>query len=326
MRRRRWFRGAAHWVAFSTQDRRIYDCVVSPLAIPAPTRTTPTGPHDHRRFEFEGRELGYPANFNSGSSMMGLFLAPLGPLNRLIADSPFAAAEVVPGRGVVTIVCVHYTDTDCGVYEEICWGCFVQPSSGARRLHPDQAGLHRSAQNDLAPRRSRPPRPEAPLARGSQRPPSPRWQRSLARAMRGQLPAYTWRLAVTTELARDAGVDMWGYPKTTEDLRWQRSEGSAAMSWRADGTEVFRFSVPDHGSTRPDVISPEVYSMFDGRPHVSNLTQACAGTGHHRNDGELVLGEHPIADELKGLGLRTRPVIAVWNEHVAFQMSAPRPL
>ncbi len=47
------------------------------------------------------------------------------------APRSFEIAEFGPGRGILAFTCVHYTDTDRGVYEETAQAFFVRswPSS-----------------------------------------------------------------------------------------------------------------------------------------------------------------------------------------------------
>lgn len=240
-----------------------------------------------RTFEIEGRTLRYPTNFRDGCSLVAMFLVPTGPANEQIAASGFTAAEVAPGRTVATVVGVHYTDTDCGAYDEIAWGVMVKPIGGGRRA---------------------------------------RYASTVTDILRGRVASYTWRLAVSTTLSRDAGLRMWGYPKTVEELRFRRSAGLASMSWSDATTEVMRLSVPDTGTRTPKRISPPVFSVLDGQQVVGNLTQEYTDVGYHRSGASIRLGTHPIADELRRLGLPKRPFLATWSGHLSFRMSAPRPL
>ena len=240
-----------------------------------------------RTFEIEGRTLRYPTLFRDGCSLVSMFLVPADAADAQITASGFTVAQVTPGRTIATVVAVHYTDTDCGAYDEIAWGVMVEPIGGGRRL---------------------------------------RYGSTVADILRGRVASFTWRLAVSTTLSRDAGLRMWGYPKTVEDLRFERSSGLASMSWHDGETEVMRLSVPDRGTRTAKPISPPVYSVLDGRPVVGNLTQWSTDVGYHRSGASIRLGTHPIADELGRLGLPKRPILAIWNGHLSFRMSAPRPL
>lgn len=246
-----------------------------------------------RRFTIEGQDLGYPTRFRDGASMMAAFAVPHSAATRLISDSGFRPAQVLPGRGLLSMNCVHYLETDCGTYDEVALAILVEdPSTPTGR-------------SGVASRR-----------------PRLRTWRSLMDATIG---AYSWRLGVSTTLARDCGIRMWGFPKVVGDVRFTRDDATAEMSWAQDGELVLRYRGPATGTRTPKQISPAVYSLLDGRPHVGHLTQRYTGVGYHLG-GSIDLGPHAFADELRALGLPRRPLVSVWNGHLSFEMSAPRPI
>jgi hypothetical protein len=239
-----------------------------------------------RRFNIEGKDLGYPTHFEDGTSTFGLFLVPSRVANQLIVDSGFQVEEIFPGKAALSISCVHYTDTACGAYEEIAIAFFV------KRL-----GKHK--------------RFRIPFLSS--------WKDFL----RGDIPSYTWRLPVSSTLARDCGIDMWGFPKTLETIDYELAGSNATTTWRVDGEVVLGYSVPATGNKQPATVSPPVYSVFEGRTHVSYLTQDYRDVGYHRSGAELFLGEHPVVDDLRRLGLPKKPLLALFNGHLSFDMSAP---
>lgn len=243
-------------------------------------------PHEERRFNIDGLDLGYPTLFREGSTSIAMFAVPTGVANRLITDSGFSVAEVAPGRAVLSLACVHYTDTECGSYEEIGCAFFVNEFSGG------------------------------PLV-----PYLTTWMNIL----RGRQPSFTWYLPVTQEAALQCGVKMWGFPKTLEDIRHKNEDGRTVTSLHKDGEEVLRYSVNSKGKKKMKPIHAPVYSVFEGRPHVGYLQQEFARAGYGR-DGELVLSEHSLVEPLRRLGLPKRPLVSGHMGELSFCMSAPRPL
>jgi hypothetical protein len=244
----------------------------------------PIVPSPARRFEIEGEILSYPTQFRDGSSAAGLFLVDSAQANEFIADSGFRIAEVAPGRGVLAITGVHYTDTDCGVYEETAQAFFVVPRDARRRVP---------------------------------------YLGTWADIVKGRSASFTWKLQVTTPLSKYAGLWMWGFPKTIEDIAFERMGGDATFQLRMGGQDVFRYRVRDRGSRTPTPMTSTVYSIFEGKPHVSHLTQSYRDTGYQFRGGDLELGDHPMADELRALGVGQRALLATWNGHLAFSMTAP---
>jgi hypothetical protein len=237
-----------------------------------------------RTFEIEGERLVYPTEFRDGCSVAGLFLVKSKVANAYIADSGFELAEVAPGRGIFVLTGVRYTDSDCGKYDETAMAFFVKRAGQASRLP------YASTWIDI---------------------------------MRGKTTSFTWNLQVTTPLSRDAGIFMWGFPKTIEDIRYEQAGGRAAFNLRMDGQEVFDYSVRANGSTTPPPVTSAVYSIWEGAPHVSYLTQTYRDALYRPGGGRLRLGDHPLANQLRALGLPRRPLLATWAGHLAFSMSAP---
>ena len=69
-----------------------------------------------------------------------------------------------------------------------------------------------------------------------------------------------------------------------------------------------------------------MYSILGGRPHVGYLTQRYTGVGYHLRGGSIDLSRTRSPDELRSLGLPRRPLVSVWNGHLSFEMSTPRPI
>jgi len=240
-------------------------------------------------FDLHGATLSYPTFFRDGHSAMGLFAVPAGPADRILADTPFSAARIAPGLTACSLVCVHYSDTDCGEYLEIAVAFFVDPFRSGDRLRIPYLSTWRDV-------------------------------------LSGEIASHTWLLPVSTELARDAGIFMWGFPKHIAELDHEQLPETANFTWIEDGELVLRFSMPTGGHRNQPEISPPVYSLLDGRPVASRLTQRYSGVAHHVGGGSLELGTHPTADRLRALGLPKRPVVATWNGHLSFEMSAPESL
>jgi hypothetical protein len=241
-----------------------------------------------RRFEIEGRSLGFPARFRDGSSAAGLFTVPSSRAQALIRESGFEVAELWPGRAGFSLSCVHYRESDCGVYDEISMAFFVKPVHGRASRIPYLGTWLDIARDDAA--------------------------------------THVWRLPVTSRLANDAGILMWGFPKTIEAIDFEVADGRATFQLRMDGREVLSYSVRAAGSQDPPRSASAVYSIYDGAPHVTRLEHEYHDVGVRLGGGRLTLGDHPIADQLRGLGLPRRPLVATWMGRLSFVVGPPEKL
>jgi hypothetical protein len=93
-----------------------------------------------------------------------------------------------------------------------------------------------------------------------------------------------------------------------------------------DGREVLSYSVAASGKRHQPRSAAVVYSIYEGAPHVTFLENECHDVGVSVGGGRLSLGDHPIADDLRGLGLPRRPIIATWMGRTSFSVGAPQKL
>jgi hypothetical protein len=139
----------------------------------------------------------------------------------------------------------------------------------------------------------------------------------------GRIASYTWKLQVTTTLSQRCGLEMWGVPKTIGDIRFEREGERAAFALASEGRTAFRLSVRTAGTQQPKPVTSTVYSIFEASADVSQLTQCYRDTDYQFRGGQLELGDPPLADELRGLGLPKPALLATWNGHLNFSMTAP---
>jgi len=241
-----------------------------------------------RRFEIQGKSLGYPTRFQDGSSAVGLFTVPTSGAQALIRESGFEVAELWPGRAAFSLACCHYRESDCGVYNEIAMAFFVKPKHGRPSRIPYLGTWLDIARNHSA--------------------------------------THVWKLPVTTQLANDAGVLMWGFPKTVEVIDFEVTDGRATFQLRMEDREVLSYSVPATGRRDRPPSASAVYSIYQGAPHVTYLKNECHEVGLSFGGGRLSLGDHPVAETLRGLGLPRRPLVATWFGRLSFDVGAPEKL
>ena len=65
------------------------------------------------------------------------------------------------------------------------------------------------------------------------------------------------------------------------------------------------------------------YTWIDGALHRTRFVSGADGVGFHLGGAALTLGDHPIADELRGLGLPKRALLSVWMERMHGRFEAP---
>ena len=92
-----------------------------------------------------------------------------------------------------------------------------------------------------------------------------------------------------------------------------------------DGELALRLTLPRGGDDDMPPMPMATYTIIDGAPHRTALTQA--GTGAQVLVGgagvTLVLGDHPIAKELVEMGIGAEAQMSTWTEHMHGTFEAP---
>lgn len=114
---------------------------------------------------------------------------------------------------------------------------------------------------------------------------------------------YIHHLPVTTKDARDFGVEIWGYPKIVAEISFEDAGGMRRCRLRAEGKDIVVLDVSKM-ATREQRIDLYTYSVKDGRL-LRTLVQSQGQYGITRLPGgaSYQLGDHPIAEELRSLGM-----------------------
>ncbi len=234
-----------------------------------------------RTYEIEGKTVTMPLVVGRADIGLATYLVNASKARELLPGPELDVVELLPGRAILTVSCVDYIENDLGRYNEISLTFFV---------------------------RERGQSPSVPYVG------------SLADLMRGRLATYIHRLPVTTTLSREAGCRIWGFPKVLHDIRFRTKGNRYQCAWDADGKQVFRFSVRKGGKrTMPDS-ELKTYSYIDGVLHRTRFVQGVDEMGMRLGGAKIELGDHPVADELRELGLPKRALMSMWmgRMHGAF--------
>ncbi len=136
---------------------------------------------------------------------------------------------------------------------------------------------------------------------------------------------FIYKLPVNQSFTCEAGATIWGFPKTVEQIDIDYEDNRVTCKLVMDGQHLFTLTLPrvaDAPET-PD-LEMTTYTYLDGPcavPFSSGGTTAVVPGG----DGVLLqLGSHPIAEELRRLGLPATPMMSTWMEHMHGSFGEPR--
>lgn len=235
------------------------------------------------RYTIQGHEVTIPVEVRDASASMASFLVPAPAAQDLIGSSGLDVAEPLPGRAVCSLAFLRYLDGDLGPYHEFAVAFLVRH----RGMEPASA-LTKSAE-----------------------------------VARGFMGAFIHQLPVNQEFTLEAGRGIWGFPKFLADIDVDLAGPVARCELRHDGEHVLSLSVR-RGMTIPARRSNvDAYSNADGVLRRTAWSMQPAGVRGRPGGAELALGDHPIAKELRSLGLPRRATFTSTIDHVRMQFQAP---
>jgi hypothetical protein len=94
------------------------------------------------------------------------------------------------------------------------------------------------------------------------------------------------------------------------DIEFADTDVSRTVTLRDAGRLVLQLSAPRGGTKKFDSVDIEAMGSWGGPVQVTPAQMAGEGVKAGFRAGQLVLGDHPIADELRSLGLPKKPLIA----------------
>ena len=140
--------------------------------------------------------------------------------------------------------------------------------------------------------------------------------------------SFVYRMPVDQPFTCEAGNRVMGFPKAVEVIDVAYSDAEVTFRLETGGVTAFTLGLPraESASGAPPRIDAESYSYLDGVPHATVLS-IDMGTGVvDPADVRLDLGEGPVAEELRRLGLPARPDAATWGEGLSATFQLGRPL
>lgn len=150
---------------------------------------------------------------------------------------------------------------------------------------------------------------------------------SAADLARARLHTHITHLPVDQRFTYLAGRELWGFPKTIDQLHFDLVDGRLHATWARDGETILRLSAPASGRHRIPTTNLQTYTVMDGKTHVTDFTMGGREGSFGSGLGvDLELGEHPVADELRRAGLPGRPMSAIWIGRATGSFGRPDPV
>lgn len=220
----------------------------------------------------QGREVRIPVVVRDAAALSAMFPVRTADVRRLLPTATLHPAEWLPGWSICVLAAIEYKDNDLGRYNEV--GVNFLVTYGRERPWP-LVGL-------------------------------------VTASRQGTLGAYVHRLPVTTSFSRDAGRDIWGFPKTVDRITFTDVGDERTCRLESDGRHVLSMTARRGGSRTLAEIPQDAYAWRDGMLFKTPSRMRAGDVGFRLGGAAVELGAHPIADELRMLGFPRRALTTTW--------------
>lgn len=124
------------------------------------------------------------------------------------------------------------------------------------------------------------------------------------------LSAFVAHLPVTTRIAREAGRQVWGYPKFVADMDFDLRPEAQRVEMFEDGQEILSLDVRRRGRVALESAPLTTYTAHGDRLIRTRIAmRGHVATAIGSSNGELLLGDHPVGREIAALGIGTGPLL-----------------
>ena len=205
-----------------------------------------------------------PIRYYDWSAIMAHFPVPVQAVRRLLPSEKLQPAQFKPGTAIISLMAMEYRQiANMEPYNE--FGIMVPV------LYEPSANI-----------------PALPLL-------FPSWFKRFG--------LYVHHLPVTTQQALVGGVEIWGYPKIIGEISFEETEKACSCLLRAEGKDILTLVV-DKVTPKTRRESFYTYTVKAGQLLRTRVeTQGQQGVARLSGSASYTLGDHPIADELRALGM-----------------------
>ena len=236
-------------------------------------------------YVIDSQPIDFPVVVADASMLMNGFLVDAVVAQNIINDSGFRVVELFPGKAILQLLFVDYRENDLGNYNE---GAIIFPvlTPGEKKPFPFFGTLKRMATASLC--------------------------------------NYVYRMPVDQEFTTHAGRYIWGFPKWVAQIDIAFDEKQATGSFFDEGELVYSLAARAGGTAKAKEQHVASLAIRDGKAWKTRGTNRGSGVTFSLGGEMPAIGEnHPLALELRALGLPKKPVFTVSIKNASMTFSGP---
>jgi hypothetical protein len=240
---------------------------------------------DQENYLIDGKAINFPVAVADASMLMNAFLVDATVAQDMVKDSGFRVIELFPGKAILQLLFVDYRENELGDYNE---GAIMFPvlTPGESKPFPFFGTLKRMASASVG--------------------------------------NFVYRMPVDQEFTTHAGRFIWGFPKWVARIDIEFGDKRATGSFFDEGELVYSFSAKTGGKTKAKEQRAASLAIRDGKAWKTYGTNTGSGLTFSLGGEMPTIGEsHPLAKELRALGLPKKPLFSVSIKNTAMSFAGP---
>ena len=240
---------------------------------------------DSENYVIDSHPIGFPVVVADASMLMNAFLVDTAVAQNVIKDSGFRVIELFPGKAILQLLFVDYRENDLGNYNE---GAILFPvmTPGEKKPFPFFGAIKRMAT--------------------------------------GSAGNFVYRMPVDQEFTTHAGRYIWGFPKWVAKIDIAFGEKRATGSFFDEGELVYSLAAKAGGTSKAKEQLAASLAIRNGKAWKTYGTNIGSGVTFSLGGEMPDIGEkHPLALELRALGLPKKPLFTVSIKSTSMTFSGP---
>lgn len=240
---------------------------------------------DANNYLIDGQPIDFPVIVADASMLMNAFLVNATVAQDMIRDSGFRVLELFPGKAILQLLFVDYRRNELGDYNE---GAIMFPvlTPGEKKPFPFFGAVQRLAS--------------------------------------GRIGNFVYRMPVDQEFTTHAGRFIWGFPKWVARIDIEFGAKKARGSFFDEGELVYGFAAKTGGTTQVKEQRAASLAIRDGKAWKTFGTSTGSGLTFSLGGEMPSIGDsHPLALQLRALGLPKKPLFSVSMKNTAMSFASP---
>jgi hypothetical protein len=224
-------------------------------------------------YTIDGREISLPVVVSDASMLMNGFLVNAKAAQAMLEGTGLQVVEIFPGKAILQLLAVDYKENDLGDYNE---GAIIFPvlTPGEKKPFPFFGTLRRLAS--------------------------------------GTIGNFVYRMPVDQEFTTHAGRFIWGFPKWVSRVDIEFGPSIARGTFIDEDELVYSIQARTGGNTTPKEQRVASLAIRDGKTWKTFGTNKSSGLTFSLGGETPRIGDsHPLARELRTLGLPKKPMFTV---------------